>query len=184
MRAKPRMNGVLAISDQERQLLVALQHLRSNGFSRFEIFTPMPAGELFKAFNSTRGEGESKLRWYTLAGGILGLLGGLALTYGSSQAWPLITGGKPITSFIGFSVIVFETIILIAALSTVMGFFIHGGLFFGAVPGVISLARYSERFSIDTYGLFVVCEQTQMDEVVRALRACSLTEITTEITKK
>jgi hypothetical protein len=174
------MTGVLAISDQEHRLLDALAQLRARGFQQFEVFTPLPAGQLFDSCNPADGESESKVRWYTLTGAVAGLLAALALTYGSSLAWPIITGGKPVTAFTGFSVIIFETTILFAGLFTVAGFFIHGGLFGGAVPGVISLARYSERFSVDTYGLFVPCDRAQTDEVVRAMRYCGLMEISIE----
>ena len=174
------MTGVLAISVEEQRLLDAVARLRAKGFQRFEVFSPLPSGALFDACLEARGEGPSKVRWYTLAGAVGGLLGALALTYGSSLAWPIITGGKPVTAFTQFSVIVFEVTILIAGLSTVAGFLIHGGLFGGAVPGVIALARYSERFSVDTYGLFVACGLEQAEEVARALRACGLEEISIE----
>ena len=174
------MTGVLAISEQEQRLVDALAQLRAKGFAKFEVFLPLPAGQLFDACYATPGQGESKVRWYTLAGGVSGFLGALALTYLSSLAWPIITGGKPVTAFTGFSVIIFEVTILIAGLFTVAGFLLHGGLFGSAVPGVISRARYSERFSVDTYGLFVSCEQAQFDEVVQALRLCGLMEISVE----
>jgi len=147
------MTGVLAISDQEQRLVDALTQLRAKGFQQFEMFSPLPAGQLFDACCATSGQSESKVRWYTLAGGGAGFLGAMALTYLSSLSWPIITGGKPVTAFTGFSVIIFEVTILIAGLFTVAGFLIHGGLFGSAVPGVISLAHYSERFSVDTYAL-------------------------------
>lgn len=170
------MSGVLAISDQERRLVDALEHLREKGFAQFEAFSPLPSGELLEAC----GMGTTPIRYYTFAGGILGLLGGMALTYGTALSWPLITGGKPIVAFTGFSVVIFELTILFAGLSTVAGFVLHGGLFRSAVPGVISKARYSERFLVDTFGLFVACGPEQVEEVSRVLRACGLEEISIE----
>lgn len=174
------MTGVLAISDQEQRLVDALEQLRKRGFTQFEVFSPMSAGRLLDACSAARAQGPSPVRWFTLAGGVAGLLGSLALTYGSSLAWPLIVGGKPIVAFTGFSVIVFETTILLAGLFTVAGFLLCGRLFGGAVPGVISQAHYSERFLVDTFGLFVACGGEQVEEVSRAMRAHGLEEISIE----
>jgi molybdopterin-containing oxidoreductase family membrane subunit len=174
------MNGVLAISVQEERLVDALTQLRARGFAQFEAFSPMPGGKLLDACLAARNEGPSRVRWFTLVGALCGLLGSLALTYGGSLAWPLITGGKPITTFTAFSVIVFECTILLAGLATVGGFLLNAGLFRSAVPGTISPARYSERFLVDTFGLFVPCGSEQVDEVIRAMRACGLEEISVE----
>lgn len=174
------MQGVLAISVQEDRLLEALEKLRARGYSQFEAFSPMPAGKLLDACVEARNEGPSRVRWFTLAGALAGLTGSIALTYGGSLAWPLITGGKPITTFTGFSVIIFECTILLAGLFTVAGFLLSAGLFRGTVPGVITSARYSERFLVDTFGLFVACGSDKTDEVIRAMRACGLEEISVE----
>jgi hypothetical protein len=174
------MTGVLAISVQEQRLLDALEQLRANGYSQFESFSPVPSGKLQDACLAARGEGPSRVRYFTLAGAIAGFLGAVALTYGGSLAWPLITGGKPIVAFTGFSVIIFEVTVLLSGLFTVGGFLITSGLFRGAVPGVISQAHYSERFLVDTYGLFVACGSEQVAEVTRAMRACGLEEISVE----
>lgn len=174
------MNGVLAISVEEQRLLDALAMLRARGFSQFEAFSPIPTGRLLDACLAARGEGPSPVRWFTLAGALAGLAGAIALTYAGSLAWPIMTGGKPVTAFTAFSVIVFETTILLAGLFTVAGFLVNAGLFRGTVPGIISPARYSERFLVDTFGLFVPCGGEQVEEVIRAMRACGLEEISVE----
>jgi molybdopterin-containing oxidoreductase family membrane subunit len=174
------MKGVLAISVQEERLVDALEQLRARGYSRFEAFSPIPAGKLLDACLAARNEGPSRVRWFTLAGALAGLAGSLALTYGGSLAWPIITGGKPISAFTAFSVIVFESTILLGGLATVAGFLLNGELFRAAVPGLISPARYSERFLVDTFGLFVPCGNEQADEVIGAMRACGLEDISVE----
>jgi hypothetical protein len=174
------MTGVLAISVQEQRLLDALQQLRSRGYSQFESFSPLPSGKLMDACLEARGEGPSRVRYFTLVGSIAGFAGSMAMTYGGSLAWPLVAGGKPVVAFTGFSVIVFISTILLGGLFTVAGFLLSGGLFRAAVPGTISPSRYSERFLVDTFGLFVACGREQVEEVSLVMKACGLEEISVE----
>ena len=76
-----------------------------------------------------------------LAGGIIGVLSGFALTIGTSLTWPHVVGGKPIISITPYIIIAFELMILFGALSGVAGF-----LFFGRFPRLESIRRLFAAF--------------------------------------
>ncbi len=65
---------------------------------------------------------KSKLKFFTLLGGLSGTIGGFALTILTVLHWPMITGGKPLISIPAFIVIAFEMTILFGALASLTGF--------------------------------------------------------------
>ncbi len=68
----------------------------------------------------------SKLKYFTLAGGLTGLIGGFWFTIWTSLSWPLMTSAKPIVSIPAYIVIAFELTILIGAVVSLIGFLILG----------------------------------------------------------
>jgi len=146
--------GVLGICSDEESLVVALAKLRENGFPTAQVFSPIPSDSLSADASS------SPIRAYTLSGGILGFVSGLALTIGTVMEWPMITGGKPIVSLPPFLVIAFELTILLGGLATFAGLVIHAGLGWS-----VSRPAYDMRFSVDRYGAFVPCEESQAERV-------------------
>jgi hypothetical protein len=61
-------------------------------------------------------------------GGVIGLLAALALTTGTEQAWPLVTGGMPIVAWWPNLVIIFEMTMLGAILTTVVSLLVTARL--------------------------------------------------------
>src|SRR5207237_2945479 len=104
--------------------------------------------------------GKSRVRVYTLVGGILGCISGFAFPIYTVLAWPLITGGKPIVSMPPFVVIAFELTILFAALSTLLGFLLLSGL-----PRIRKALPYDPRFSEDRWGVLVTTGKDRIDAV-------------------
>ncbi len=62
------------------------------------------------------------LRFFPLAGGLGGFLGGLGLCIYSVLSWPLVTGGKPIISLPPFLIIAYLLTILFGSLASFAGF--------------------------------------------------------------
>jgi Na+(H+)/acetate symporter ActP len=89
----------------------AIGALRAAGF-RVEAAMPAPFPEVVAALGRPR----SRLGLVTFPGAIAGLLAGTALTVGTSVAWPLVTGGKPIVSIPPFVIVIFELTVLVGAL--------------------------------------------------------------------
>ncbi|WP_242394469.1 quinol:electron acceptor oxidoreductase subunit ActD [Anaeromyxobacter oryzisoli] len=89
----------------------AIGALRAAGF-RVEAAMPAPFPEVVAALGRPR----SRLGLVTFPGAIAGLVAGTALTVGTSVAWPLVTGGKPIVSIPPFVIVIFELTVLVGAL--------------------------------------------------------------------
>ncbi len=83
----------------------------------------------------------SKLKFFTLAGGLTGCFTGFAFPSFTVLDWPLITGGKPLLSWPAWVVIAFELTILLGALASFTGM-----LFLSKLP------RFSKMLSPDEYG--------------------------------
>ncbi len=66
----------------------------------------------------------SVVRVYTLIGALLGVTFGYWIPIWISDYWPLVVGGKPIASWVPYTIIGFEVMVLIGSLSTVFGMFV------------------------------------------------------------
>jgi hypothetical protein len=93
----------------------AIRQLRERGFV-LRASMPAPFPEVVKAL----GRPISPIQYFTFPGALVGLLFGIALTAGTSLAWPLVTGGKPIVSVPPFIVIIFELTVLIGSLTNLV----------------------------------------------------------------
>ncbi len=107
----PAEGGVLAIFAEPGDAARAVRALRAAGFV-VDAATPAPFPELLDAL----GRGRSRIGAITLPGAAVGLLAGVALTVGTSLAWPLVTGGKPIVSWPPFVIVTFEVTVLVGSL--------------------------------------------------------------------
>jgi molybdopterin-containing oxidoreductase family membrane subunit len=90
----------------------ATRRLRERGFP---VRASMPAP--FPDVVAALGRPRSPIQWITFPGAIAGLLLGVALTAGTSLAWRLVTGGKPILSWPPFVIVIFELTVLVGSLT-------------------------------------------------------------------
>jgi len=149
-------------------LLEAIEQFRQAGYRDLQSFSPVPHHNI----DETLEKPPSPVRYFTLAGCLLGAATGLTLTIATSLHYPLITGGKPIVSIPPFLVIVFELTILLGGLLTL------GGMLFNArLPKVNIGPAYNPRFSEDQFGLWVRCEQKDHETVTTLLRSAGAEEI-------
>lgn len=165
--------GVLGLCSHEQPLIHAVEQLRQRGYETIETFSPFGSEQLLGSLDW----GKSPVRFYTLAGGILGFLSGLGFTAWTALSWPLRTGGKPIVSIPPYLIIAFELTILFGGLFTLGGWLIHARL-----PRVVSGTRYDTRFSADKFGVFVACDSRQASEVQQLLLAAGVEEVSFEAT--
>src|SRR5262249_3776948 len=151
----------------------ALEELKARGYHDVEVYTPAPIHEIEDVMERDRPV--SRVRLFTLIGGLTGTASGFLLTIWSTVQWGLVTGGKFMVSrrggFAGPSippdgVIAFELTILFGGLSTALGMALLGGL-----PRFRPTAAYDPRFSNDRFGVAVRCAPGRGATVGDVLRA-------------
>ena len=85
--------------------------------------------------------------------GLAGVTFGYWIPIWMSDYWPLVVGGKPIASWVPFTILGFEVMVLIGGLATVFAMFILGGL-----PRLTMTVGYDARFSGGHFGVWVVTD--------------------------
>jgi molybdopterin-containing oxidoreductase family membrane subunit len=128
----------------------AIEHLRASGFRDMTVYSPVPVHEIEDAVE--REQPLSRVRLFTLIGGLAGAALGFFLTIWSALKWGLTTGGKPVASIPPFVVIAFELTILLGGLATILGM-----LLLGRLPRLSSSPAFDPRFTRDKFGVAVRC---------------------------
>ena len=117
--------GLMAEFDSPTAIVAATRQAWEAGYRKMDAYTPFPIEELSEAI----GFRHSALPLVVLIGGIVGCLGGYALQYWvSAIAYPVNIGGRPLHSWPAFIPVTFETTVLAAALSAVLGMLALNGL--------------------------------------------------------
>lgn len=155
MWGRARVESAIGLFADVDTLLKAARALRGEEMGEVETLSPVPLHGADDALGARR----SPVRYYTLAGGLLGFLAGWALTIGSALHYPLIVGGKPIVSLTPFGVIAYICTILFGALFTVAGLLIHAGL-----PRLRLGAGCDARVTGNRFGLQVRCGRQRLEE--------------------
>jgi hypothetical protein len=107
------------------ELLDAARRTYAAGYRRFNAYSPYPVEGLAEAV----GFRHTRLPLIVLIGGIIGACVGFGLQYwGSTAYYPMNVGGKPLNSWPAFIPITFETAVLFAAFSAVLGMLALNGL--------------------------------------------------------
>jgi hypothetical protein len=123
--AEPQSYGLLAEFPSAQALLDAAHAVRRAGYTQTDAFSPMPIHGLAEAL----GFEEHIIPKVVLGAGITGLIAGYGLEYWSSViAYPLNIGGRPLHSWVAFIPPAYETTILCAAISAVVGMLALNGL--------------------------------------------------------
>jgi hypothetical protein len=155
---EPGLYGLIAEFSSPTELVHAAAAVRSAGYEKIDAFRPFPIHQLSGALQLPK----SKVPLICLAGGISGVVGGFGLQYWASTiAYPFMIGGRPFNSWVAFIPPTFETMILLAAFSTVIGMFLINGLPEPYHP-VFNHPRF-ERASQDGYFLVVEAADPKFD---------------------
>ena len=122
---RPRLYGLMAEFHAPAEVVAAARAASDAGYRRMDAYSPYPIEELSEALHFHH----SRLPLIVLLGGLTGLVAGYALQYWSSVIeYPMNVGGRPFHSWPSFVVPTFETTILFAALSAVLGMLALNGL--------------------------------------------------------
>lgn len=164
----PGIVGVFRELDATIEAIGALRKLRAGDIT---IYSPAPRHEIEHAI----AHGPSPVRRYTLIGGLLGASFGYWIPIWISDYWPLVVGGKAVPSWIPYTIISFELMVLIGSLATVAGLFINSRF-----PRITMTVGYDPRFSDGAFGIWVECPPERQAEVTRTLRQHGAAEVRSE----
>ena len=146
---RPTIHGLMAEFETSAALVEAARHTHHEGYRNMDAYSPVPIEELHDAMHMH----DNRLPKLVLAGGILGGLGGYGLQYYVSViAYPLNVGGRPLHSWPMFIPVTFETTILAAALTTVLGMLALNGL-----PQPFHPVFNVPRFALASRNRFFLC---------------------------
>jgi hypothetical protein len=165
------MPGVIGVFRELDAATHAIEALRGGKFGDITVYTPTPRHE----FEHALGNPQSPVRRYTLIGGLLGATFGYWIAIWASDYWPLVTGGKPVASWVPYTIFGFEVMVLIGALSTVAGLFISS-----RVPRLTMTVGYDKRFSAGDFGVWIECDPSSARRVESVLRENGAVEVRSE----
>lgn len=161
MSAGDQDRGLVGIFAHEDAFLDGLRRVKEAGIAVGDVFTPVPV----HGVEELLAPGKSPVRFLTLAGGIAGMVGGLALALLTALVWNLIVAGKPVTAVVPFIVVGFEGTILLGALATLLGLLVFARLPFRRFPS----AGYRGAFSKDRFGVWIPSASEESEGKARAL---------------
>jgi Protein of unknown function (DUF3341) len=165
------MRGVLGAFRELDAAVAAIEALKKGRLGDIRVFTPTPRHELEHALEP----GPSPVRKFTLIGGLCGVTFGYWIAIWTSDYWPLVVGGKPVASWVPYTIFGFEVMVLIGALSTVAGLFITA-----RIPRLTMMVGYDPRFSHGDYGVWVECPPDKARTAEALLREHGAVEVRLE----
>lgn len=144
------LHGIIAEFEKADHVIEAIRSAREVGYRNMDAYTPFPMHEMFEAM-------EHHNTWVppiTLAGGLTGMSFGFLLqSWTAAIDYPLNIGSRPLLSWPSFIPITFESMVLFAAFSTVIGMLALNGLPRPHHP-VFNTPNF-ERASIDRFFLCI-----------------------------
>lgn len=144
------MNALGLFHDPE-SALAAAGRLKSAGFARPELMSPIP----IHGVEEVLGPKKSVIRRFTLFGGIFGGLAGFAMAAGTAVLYLHPSGGRPIITFPPFLIISYEMTILCGILATVLGFLVSAR--FPAIRERV----YVPEAAVDKFAVTVACDSEE-----------------------
>ena len=145
----PKTFGMMAEFDDHHQLVNAAAAAHSAGYRKMDAYSPYPIHGLSEAL----GQSPTKISSLVLLGGLTGCIGGFALMcWITLVAYPMNVAGKPMYSWPAYIPITFETTVLCAALTAVVGMIALNGL-----PQPYHPVFNVERFKRASQDRFFLC---------------------------
>lgn len=166
--ASTKAEGILGVFKHLDRCVASIEALKVSGRDDLEVFSPVPSHEIQDAL----GFKPSRLGYATLAGAVVGLVGGIGLAYYAMSSYHLVTQGKPLVAWLPWFVVGFEATILIGCLANLLAMFAMSGL-----PNLKKAPGYDERFSVDAFGVFVPCRGKEAEQVKAILEAQGAEEV-------
>ena len=149
---------IIGLFDDDNILIDAVGKVREVGLKIEDVKTPFPVHGL----DTAMGLRDSRLHTVGFTAGFLGCVLGLGfIIWTNTVSYPSVYGGKPFLSLPSYIPIVFEIIVLSAAVTMVVSFFIRCGFSPLKSPKI-----FDERITDDKFAMiFSVTEETSADDI-------------------
>jgi len=165
------MQGVLGAFAELDSTVEAIEDLKKERFGDITVFTPAPRHELEHAM----AHPPSKVRVFTLIFGLAGVTFGYWIPVWISDYWPIVVGGKAVATWVPFTILGFEVMVLIGGLATAFAMF---GL--AHIPRLTMTVGYDPRFSSGHFGVWVVTDPERVDDAMTVLKKHGAEEVRRE----
>jgi hypothetical protein len=153
MAHEPALLGIFPYLDD---LLAALRQVKKEGFKILTVFSPIH----FSGIQEILGHKPSAVRYFCLAGGILGGVSLVGLAVYAHLSFRLITSGKPVLAWIPFVI-----------------FAVAAWILKGRLPRVRPNPAYDPRFSEDRFGILVGYQGQEREVILKLLKETGAEEI-------
>lgn len=151
---------LLGVYETPQEATEAVKRLRKDDRCELEVFTPVPDHHLLEA-------APPRTVWvpyFTLVGGILGLISGFALALWTASLFKLFLSGMAWNAIVPFVIVGFEVTVLLGGLCTMLGLLIGTRL-----PRIWGPALWDNRLSEDHFGVGVDCTEEHAEELAELL---------------
>ena len=152
--------GLLGEFGSEEALLEAAKRAKAEGFGCIDAFSPYPIDGMVEVLLLKR---DHRIGWITIAGGLTGFFGMLAVQLFVNWDYPVEVGNRPLYAWPAFFVVDFELMILCAVLFAVIGMFVIIGL-----PKLYHPLFGAARFGLaseDRFFLYIDSSDPKFDRV-------------------
>ena len=148
---------VIGLFKKEDEALSAVAAVKASDWEIDNVYTPVPSQRIMSALQLKK----SRVGYFTLVGGIIGFIAGMALAVYSADQWQLIVQGKPIKAWVPFFIVSFELTILFSVIANVIGF-----LFFTGLPKFKLPSHYYPDCTGDVYGVVASCKSGDHNKLI------------------
>lgn len=162
------MKTLVSVYDLPSEVSTVVRKLKARGFDDLTTYSPAP----FEEIELAEDPKPSKVRAFTLIGGLAGLVTGFGIQIWMSMDWPIKIAGKNFAAIPPMWIIGFELTILFGGVLTILGLVGLGGLY----PRPLD-EHYSPRFSADEFGVVVSCDERDVAEVESLMRGHNAKEV-------
>jgi hypothetical protein len=165
------MQGVIGAFHEIDSAVHAVEALKKQRLGEITVYTPTPRHE----FEHVMSRGPSAVRRFTLIFGLGGVTFGYWIAIWISDYWPLVVGGKAVASWVPYTILGFEVMVLVGALATVYAMFGLAG-----VPRLTMTVGYDPRFSQGHFGVWVATTPERANEAIELMRRHGAEEVRSE----
>jgi Protein of unknown function (DUF3341) len=154
-----RLLGYIGEFGTEEALLEAATRARADGFRCIDAFSPFPVEGMAEVLALKR---DHRIGWITVAGGLTGFFGMLAVQIFVNVDYPIEVGNRPLFAWPAFFVVDFEIMILCA-----VTFAVAGMLIINRLPKLYHPLFGTPRFGLaseDRFFLYIDASDPKFEE--------------------